>query len=155
MFVPVFVRKPPILRPVMAAVPQAAAARAAFCGSSRRALRPGRCEGTNTDISTQHTEPIFRHPNQMIFAIPHRVAAALVRFHPNTRIGRDPKPPKGVLFPDPLSGTLKVTRKFRLSSSQKAVVLTDGPRRWKTSGLTNCTAHNGAGVHPIEIQVFT
>jgi hypothetical protein len=58
--------------------------------------------------SAQNRMPVLRHPDHMILAIPNRVAAALVRFHPATLSAnpRDPMPPKGVGFSDPLSGTL-------------------------------------------------
>ena len=51
---------------------------------------------------------ILRHPNQVILAVPDRVAAALVALHAPVYTGHvaDPMPPKGVGFPDPLSGTL-------------------------------------------------
>ena len=60
------------------------------------------------NVPAQHRIPVLRHPSQMILAVPDGVAAAFVRFHPSqcTRYCRDPIPPKGVGFPDPLSGTL-------------------------------------------------
>ena len=52
--------------------------------------------------------PVLRHPHHMILAVPNGMAAALVRsIQPlYALIPRDPTPPKGVGFPDPLSGTL-------------------------------------------------
>jgi hypothetical protein len=34
------------------------------------------------NISAQHWVAIFRHPHQVVFAVPNRMAAPLVRFHP-------------------------------------------------------------------------
>ena len=61
------------------------------------------------DIAAQYLMAIFRHPNQMIFAVPDRVAATLVRFHPHNlqRNRRDPSRLKAWGLPIPYSGTLK------------------------------------------------
>ena len=61
------------------------------------------------DIAAQHLMTISRHPNQMIFAVPDRVAATLVHFHLNNlqRNHLDPRPPKGAGFADPLFGDSK------------------------------------------------
>jgi len=49
----------------------------------------------------------------MVLAVPGRVAAALVTFHARIlrRSAGMPRPPKGVGFPDPLSGTLNISEK--------------------------------------------
>src|SRR5882762_8670897 len=76
-------------------------------------MRPGRLAQQLTaplpDISTEHRISILRHPNDMILAVPNRMAATLVGLHARSlhRTCRRPMPPKGVGFPDPLSGTLK------------------------------------------------
>ena len=55
------------------------------------------------NVTSQYRMTILRHPNQMIFAVPHRMTAALVTLHPRMlRI----LSPKGEGFTDPLSGTL-------------------------------------------------
>ena len=61
------------------------------------------------NISPQHLMAIFRHPNQMIFAVPNRVAATLVSFHPRNlqRNRRDPSRLKAWGLQIPYSGTLK------------------------------------------------
>ncbi len=69
---------------------------------------------TLAHITPKHLIAVLRDPDQMIFAVPNCVAAAFVRFHVDNLHGRrvNPMPPKGVGFPDPLSGTLK-PRHFR------------------------------------------
>ena len=63
------------------------------------------------DVTPEHRVTVFRHPHDVIFAIPNRVAAAFVRFH--SAILHDkltyPIPPKGVGVTDPLSETLNRT----------------------------------------------
>ena len=55
------------------------------------------------DISTKYWVTIFRHPHHMVFAVPNRVAAALVRFHPTTLHWNRPGPSRlkawGFLIP--------------------------------------------------------
>ena len=59
-------------------------------------------------VTTEHRMAILCDPHQMVLAVPDRVAAALVSFHAGIlrRSTELPRPPKGVGFPDPLSGTL-------------------------------------------------
>ena len=63
---------------------------------------------TNTNVPSKHRIAILRRPHQVILAVPNRMAAALVRFHPANLYSDRPRsqPPKGMGFPDPLSGTL-------------------------------------------------
>lgn len=63
---------------------------------------------TLADITAEHLVTRLRDPHEMILTVPNRVTAALVRFHSAILHGnlRNPMPPKGVGFPDPLSGTL-------------------------------------------------
>src|ERR1700674_3266374 len=60
------------------------------------------------DVTAENRKTIFRRPDHVILAVPDRVATALVPFHPPVYAAkcRRPKPPKGVGFTDPLSGTL-------------------------------------------------
>ncbi len=80
------------------------------------------------DIPAQHRIPVLRHPHHVILAVPNGVAAPLVSFHPAIlyRNRRDPMPPKGVGFPDPLSGTLKKAcprnRKCSFGSVRQAIL---------------------------------
>ena len=71
------------------------------------------------NVSSQHRIAVLRHPDHMVLAVPNRVAAALVRFHPANlyRKRRDPMPPKGVGFSDPLSGTLNGACRSFLSAA--------------------------------------
>lgn len=60
------------------------------------------------NVAAKHRVTILRHPNRVLFAIPNHMAATLVCFHPANlhRNRRDHRPPKGVGFTHPLSGTL-------------------------------------------------
>src|SRR5665213_517948 len=62
---------------------------------------------TIPNVSAQNRKTVFRRPDHVIFAVPDRV---LPRLYPSIHsvyaaICRRPKPPKGVGFTDPLSGT--------------------------------------------------
>ena len=68
------------------------------------------CSGTGQKrYRNGHRVTVFRHPHDVIFAVPNRVAAAFVQFHAAIlhRKCTYPIPTKGVGFTDPLSGTLK------------------------------------------------
>src|SRR5215468_9042918 len=61
-------------------------------------------------IPAQDREPIFRNPYNVVLAVPDHMAAAFVTLHAPVYTGH-PRVPcrlKGVGFPDPLSGTLKI-----------------------------------------------
>lgn len=61
------------------------------------------------EVSQRHRVTVFRHPHDVIFAVPNRVAAAFVQFHAAIlhRKCTYPIPTKGVGFTDPLSWALK------------------------------------------------
>jgi hypothetical protein len=74
-----------------------------------RAVSPSNSRHPHPDVTAKHRVPVLRHPDKVALAVPDRMAAALVRFHPANLHREAPRsrPPKGVGFPDPLSGTLK------------------------------------------------
>jgi hypothetical protein len=75
-----------------------------------KALRdlPQQLSAALTDFALQYLIPIFRHPHEVVFAIPHRVATSLVVFH--LYKSRPHLSPKGEGFTDHLSGTLNLAR---------------------------------------------
>jgi len=80
--------------------------------NKRRDINGARISGPN--VSAQNRETVFRRPDHVIFAVPDRV---LPRLYPSIHSVyaakcRRPKPPKGVGFTDPLSGTLKAGMAF-------------------------------------------
>jgi hypothetical protein len=90
-------------------------------------VRPGRLAQQfatpRAHVAAEHRVAILRDPHEMVLAVPDRVAAALVAFHAGIlrRSTSMPRPPKGVGFPDPLSGTLKL----RLWAMSPAVISRD------------------------------
>src|SRR5271166_5043903 len=63
----------------------------------------------NPNVPTKDWVTILRHPNHVVFAVPKRYgchACTLLSTQSNADALRS-QPPKGVGFPDPLSGTLK------------------------------------------------
>jgi hypothetical protein len=64
------------------------------------------------DISTKHGVPTFGHPHPVVFAVPNRMAATLVRFHPTTLHWkrRDPSRLKAWGFLIPYIGDSKIRR---------------------------------------------
>src|SRR5262245_64184139 len=71
-------------------------------------------------VSAENGEPIFRNPYNVVLAVPDRMAAAFVALHDPVYTGHaaDPCRLKGVGFPDPLSGTLKLRRRWPLPCLQ-------------------------------------
>src|SRR5258708_8648819 len=43
---------------------------------------PNQLPASGPNIPAKHRIAILRHPNQVVLAVPHRMAATLVRFHP-------------------------------------------------------------------------
>ena len=78
----------------------------------RHLVRPSRLTDqlstSVANIPAQDLVAILRDPHHVVLAVPDRVAAAFERFHSRRLHGnrREPRPPKGVGFTDPLSGTL-------------------------------------------------
>lgn len=93
---------------------------------------------TLADITAEHLVTILRDPHEMILTVPNRVTAALVRFHSAILHGnlRNPMPPKGVGFPDPLSGTVKFSYAHRFPDE----ALTE--RRWCQRRCANLRAEH-------------
>src|SRR5258708_1109211 len=75
---------------------------------------PQQFPASQPNVPTKHGMTVLRHPHKVIFAVPNGMAATLVRFHPLSLPGkrRYPTPLKAVGFPDPLSGTLKLSVLF-------------------------------------------
>jgi hypothetical protein len=78
----------------------------------------------------QERGALLGRPDPVVFEVPNSMAAALVRFHKNTlyRKRRDPRPPKGVGFPDPLSGTLNLEHQFIVIYNDSVLIHRATPR---------------------------